>query len=55
MRAHWDHSGSMIFDECELELFQPIVRSFNNTMIEIIVYLTIRQIETYGIAHKKDF
>ena len=48
---------SMIDDPwwTELEWFQPIEKSFDDIVIEIIIYLTTRQNETYGVTHKEVF
>ena len=55
----WDSSGVVLMiddpQRIELKLFQSIKRSFDDIMIEIIIYLTTRQNETYEVTHKKDF
>ena len=37
----------------ELELFQPIEGSFDDIMIEIIIFLTTRQNKICGVTHKR--
>ena len=39
----------------ELEFFKSIKKSFDDIVMEIIIYLTIGQNRIYGVTHKRDF